>query len=112
MDKIEEKMARFVELSKKFTIPEEGVKEICDLKDIMEPEETSGITLPSPGRFSSSTSDGYLTINDTSEEVKIKSDRERLEDGVTRRWNVWEEYKEYLQLQKDLSEYFEAKKKL
>jgi len=107
---IDKKMARFVELSKKFTMPEDGIEEIGDLKGMMEPKKIGGVTLTATNGLG--ITDYVNNSISASEEVKIKSDRERLEDGVTRRWNVWADYKEYLELQKTLSDYFIAKAKV
>ena len=113
MEKIEIKMARFIELSKKFTVTEDMIDDIADIKDLMEPEfDYSRATL--------TVTDGTLWGGHgvpTPEDIeaakpKKKSEKERLEEGVTRRWEVYEEYKEYLELQKTLGDYFQAKEKV
>ena len=109
---LEKKMARFVELSIKFSVAEDLIEEIQDLKDL--------VPLPSPdfsgGTIASISSQGNTWLGDGAypgqEAKKEKSFRAKVEEGVTERWKVYEEYQEYRELQVTLSEYFKAANKL
>ena len=107
MEKLEIKMARFVELSMKFSVAEEHIEEIQDLKDLVP------LTPSNP----SMSSHGSIWIGDEvsypgQEESKVKSFQDKVEEGVTARWKVYEEYREYLELQNTLNTYFKASKKI
>lgn len=113
MEKLEIKMARFVELSKKFTTDRDDIMEIVEIENLMEPNISETITTNTD--MGVSTLWNTITTNPTGDgqpAKKEKSERERVEEGIARRWKVYEEYKEYLELQKVLSEYFEAESKL
>ena len=108
---LEKKMARFVELSIKFSVAEDLIEEIQDLKDLVPPSDFSGTILTSTG------SHGDIWVNSATspkqeEEPKEKSFRKKVEEGVTKLWKVYEEYQEYVELQNTLNEYFKAANKL
>ena len=112
MEKLEIKMARFVELSMKFSVAEDLIEEIQDLKDLVLPTyNIDGGTLTTTGP------QGDIWLGDRilpkQEEIEEeKSFRAKVEEGVTKRWKIYEEYQEYLRLQKTLNEYFKAADKL
>jgi hypothetical protein len=107
MDKIEEKMARFTELSRKFSKKEEDIVEIAELKDIMEDIPYIG----SVHLTQTTATFGYTTPQEEEKKENLTL-FERVEKGVARRLDTWKEYNEYMELQKTLGDYFKAKAKL
>ena len=111
MEKLEKKMARFVELSMKFSVGEDLIEEIQDLKDLVPPPTFDGITLTSTGTENIWLNDAAL-LDQGKENDDAKTFRELVEEGVTDRWKVYEDFKEYKGLQETLNTYFKALKKI
>ncbi|MCK5788607.1 MAG: hypothetical protein KAH32_06390 [Chlamydiia bacterium] len=108
---LEKKMARFVELSMKFSVAEDLIEEIQDLKDLVPPPDYSGDTLTSTG-LADSLWAGDRILPKQEEMKKEKPFFTQVEEGVTARWNVYQEYQEYRELQTTLNDYFTAADKL
>lgn len=104
MDKLNIKMARFVELSKKFTKEKNDIQEITDIINIMGVKTSVDVYSHIVNIFDPTIVDG--------KEIPTKSERELLEDGITNRWNLYKDYEEFIELQEILNSYFKAEVKL
>ena len=111
MDKIDERMARFVELSMKFSKNKEDIKAISKLNELaVSPEKTGEVFFTT-----TDTVTGYgggITLTSVGSKEELKTLRKRVEEGVTNLWTVHKEYEEYIFLQGVLNTYFEAKKEV
>ena len=88
------KVLRFLELSKEFTI---------DSEEIFEYQPQNNFSIGGHG---------YITINNQSEQLNSKTRLELLKEKSEKEVSKAERFEEYLELQKDLLEYYQALNKV
>lgn len=91
---MENKILRFLELSKEFTI---------DSKEIFEYQQQNDFGIGGHG---------YITITSQSKQLNSKTRLELLKEKTEKEVSRAERFEEYLQLQTDLLEYYQALNKL
>jgi len=114
MEKLNEKMARFVELSKKFSKGEDDIPEVVFINDLANEEIYKHVTLTSGLSSSAIVSNSYLGDRDpyNKPEPRDMDTREAALKTFENKYKVYKEYVEYIELQKALDHYFKAEQLL
>ena len=115
MEKLNEKMTRFVELSKKFSKGENDISEVIFVRGLVN-TEISRQLIVSEGLGATTPDTSYLNSRDpykVPEDIEKKLGTHKVAlTAFEKKYKVYEEYMEYKELQSVLDQYFKAEQLL